>query len=150
MEKLSKELDKLIDDYRLKLKGLKDENASLKPSPEKWSKKEIIGHLVDSAQNNLRRFIVTQYEEKPKIVYQQDFWVKSINYKEWDLEHLIHLWYFTNKQIVHVLENMPAKTSDKLCETQALHSLSWLATDYILHLKHHLHQVLELEEIAYP
>jgi len=27
-----------------------------KPTPEKWSKKEIIGHLIDSGLNNLQRF----------------------------------------------------------------------------------------------
>jgi hypothetical protein len=52
-----------------------------RPAPEKWSKKEIIGHLTDSAQINLQRFIRCTYEENFKLVYNQDEWVAAQHYQ---------------------------------------------------------------------
>jgi hypothetical protein len=144
------ELEQLVETNFPELRELNDIEASLMPHPGKWSKKQIIGHLVDSAQNNLRRFVVAQYEDKPTIVYQQDFWVSSINYQQWALADLIQLWFLCNKQIVQVLHTISDEAAERLCETQATHSLRWLADDYIKHLQHHLHQVLDREEIPYP
>jgi len=62
------ELGATIEEYLPKLRLLTDEESSIKPLPNKWSKKEVIGHLIDSAQNNIRRFIVTQYESNPLII----------------------------------------------------------------------------------
>ncbi|NJN28609.1 MAG: DinB family protein [Cyclobacteriaceae bacterium] len=47
---------------------------TLHPSPGKWSKKEVLGHLIDSGINNLQRFTEIQYESKPYKVreYKQD------------------------------------------------------------------------------
>ena len=122
----------------------------INPSPSKWSKKEIVGHMIDSAQNNIRRFIVAQYEENPNIVYNQDKWVAIANYQQWDTASLINLWYLLNKHIVVILKNMPAEMAQRKCQTGDLHSLEWIAQDYIKHLLHHVHQVLELKPVAYP
>jgi len=69
------QLETILSTYEPLLLKLDEQIASHKPSPSKWSKKELIGHLIDSAHNNLRRFIVAQYEEKPLIKYAQDYWV---------------------------------------------------------------------------
>jgi hypothetical protein len=105
---------------------------------------------VDSAQSNIRRFIVGQYDERPKIVYNQDQWVTITNYQEYPLTDLIDLWYLLNKHICHVLTFMPVEMSQRQVQTQDHHDLRWLAEDYIKHLRHHLHQVLDLEPVAYP
>ncbi len=72
------ELQNVIDEYLPQLNSLSYEGFLYKLSPTKWSKKELIGHLIDSAQNNIRRFIVAQYEENPAIIYKQDEWVLLI------------------------------------------------------------------------
>jgi hypothetical protein len=143
-------LEELLEKYFPLFKNLRDEEASVKPLPSKWSKKEILGHLIDSAQNNLRRFIVAQYEEQPKIVYRQDFWVASIHYQEWKMDELIQLWYLTNRQIVRVLHSMTEEASARTCETESPRTIGWLTEDYLKHLRHHVHQVLGLEEVVYP
>ena len=61
-------LQDILQEYGVKLASLDESEIALRPAPTKWSKKEILGHLIDSAQNNLRRFIVAQYEELPTIV----------------------------------------------------------------------------------
>src|SRR5688572_27029542 len=91
MNQIAARLEQAINEYLPKLKLLPEQVVSKKPSPNKWSKKEILGHLVDSAQNNLRRFIVAQYEDNPKIVYRQDDWVRTNNYQNAVFEDLINL-----------------------------------------------------------
>jgi hypothetical protein len=103
--------------------------------------------MVDSAQNNLRRFICAQYEKTPsKITYDQDFWVLANGYQEMEKEAVINLWRLVNQRITAVLKNMKpenySRSSDTGKESIQLHSLEWLAEDYVSHMKHHLNQVL--------
>jgi len=150
MSSFASELQTVIDEYLPQLNQLNENESSIKPSPAKWSKKEIIGHLIDSAQNNIRRFIVAQYEENAFIVYQQDEWVRLNNYQSYDLSDLIKLWYLLNKQISTTLSNLSEKELNRTSKTGAIHTVEWLASDYIKHLKHHLHQILDQSPFAYP
>ncbi len=150
MKAIASRLNKIIEDHLTALRSVSEEELHFKSSPEKWSKKEILGHLVDSAQNNIRRFIVAQYDERPKIVYNQDKWVAITNYQHYQLADLINLWYQLNKHICQVLTFMPTEMKKRQVQTEELHDLGWLAEDYIKHLLHHLHQVLDLEPVAYP
>ena len=143
-------LETLINEYLPKLNSLTEDEFAYKPSPAKWSKKELIGHLIDSAQSNLRRFVVAQYEESPAINYNQDKWVTINNYQHEDVKDIIKLWYLLNRQIAFVLKNTSAEMSQRICITSASYTIEWLAQDYIKHLTHHIHQVLNLEPIAYP
>ena len=150
MESIATELDQLLEQHFSSVSALTEDKVMYKPSPSKWSKKEILGHLIDSAQNNLRRFIVAQYEENPRITYDQDKWVAIVNYQRFDLPSLVNLWYLVNKQIVHTLRNTSAEMAERKSQTEQLQTIGWLAKDYIKHLRHHLHQVLELEPFEYP
>src|SRR5436190_4718451 len=150
MKAIASKLNKIVEDHVSSLRSVNQEEFHFKPSATKWSKKEILGHLVDSAQNNIRRFIVAQYDERPKIVYNQDRWVAITNYQQYPLTDLINLWYQLNKHICQVLTFMSTEMSKRQTETEELHDLRWLAEDYIRHLLHHLHQVLDLEPVVYP
>jgi hypothetical protein len=144
------ELENIIRKYTPLLYQVSEPDLTLKPAPEKWSKKEILGHLIDSVQNNIRRFIVAQYEDQPHIVYAQNFWVTAANYQEYDTNDLINLWMLLNKHACVILRNIPAGSETKECLTGTLHTIEWLAHDYNKHLLHHLHQVLNLESVPYP
>ncbi len=150
MTTTASQLQTIIDRHRPALQQLPEQEFSYKPLPHKWSKKEILGHLIDSAQSNLRRFVIAQYEEKPHIVYNQDKWVAINHYQQCDSQDIIDLWYLLNKQIVTVLQHTPAEMYQRLCQTQDQHTIEWLAADYVKHLLHHLHVVLDLEPVAYP
>jgi len=116
-----------------------------KPLAERWSKKEILGHLIDSALNNLQRFVRCTYEENFKLVYQQEEWVQAQHYQEANVDELFALWRLLNLQIATVLSNYPPERLQVLCdnskEAASFHTVEWLAGDYIVHLKHHLDQV---------
>ncbi len=112
------ELDKIIAEYSIKFRAIPEHDFSSKPSAIKWSKKEVLGHLIDSAQNNLRRFICGQYESVPsKIVYDQDQWVSLNDYEQTESEEVIALWVLLNKRIAAVLGKMPSTSYSKLSDT---------------------------------
>jgi hypothetical protein len=116
-----------------------------KPSPEKWSKKEVIGHLIDSAQINLQRFIRCTYEEDFRLTYEQVAWVKAQHYQLADINELLNLWKLLNLQIARVLANYPADRLAVKCDNSktapALYTVEWLANDYVEHMEHHLRSV---------
>jgi hypothetical protein len=155
MENVVNELRSVVEAYSQKFYQISDSDFSAKLNPVKWSKKEVIGHLVDSAQNNLRRFIVGQYDHQPNIIYQQDFWVQANNYQHAKKDDVIELWRLINNQIAAILTSMPKENYTKICntgkETPELHTIEWLASDYVRHLKHHINQVIPKSfDIAYP
>jgi hypothetical protein len=147
MEQIAIELSRIAEQYAQKIEALPELELMKRPHPTKWSKKEVIGHLIDSAQNNLRRFVCGQYESiPPKITYNQDFWVIANGYHRIATKDIVTLWKLTNERIADVLSNMPMENYN--CEVNTgshvpeLHTLAWLAEDYVKHLKHHLNQVI--------
>jgi len=147
MKNVTEELQRIVADYTTKISSIPEKEFTAKPLPNKWSKKEVLGHLIDSAQNNLRRFVCGQYESTPPhIIYEQDFWVTANAYGQAKREHVIQLWQLINDRICDVLNTMPVNNYDKSCNTgrttEQLHSLQWLAEDYVKHMKHHLNQII--------
>ena len=153
MKAIVGELKSVIHSYAKKLGDLSEEDFSAMPGHGKWSKKEELGHLLDSAHTNLRRFVVAQYESEPKIVYEQELWVQKCAYQQQPTAPIISFWILLNEQICSVLASMPVEMQERLCDTgkhkKELHPLSWLAQDYVKHILHHLHHILELEPVPY-
>jgi len=116
-----------------------------KSLPEKWSKKEIVGHLIDSAIINLQRFVRCTFEENFKLIYEQVEWVEAQQYQQADIKELLILWRSLNQQIIRVLKNYPVNRLQAQCDNSKtsinLHTVEWLAADYADHLKHHLKQI---------
>jgi DinB family protein len=144
-------LNKIIHNYTPRLEVISNKAYADKPRPDKWSKQEILGHLIDSAQNNIRRFIVAQYEDTPFIRYNQDEWVKCSGYQTADPRQLVALWGLLNRHLAAILAQIPAEAAGrKVAMGGQPQTLTWVAADYCNHLLHHLHQILEVEPIAYP
>ncbi len=135
---------------------LGDEKASHKPSPERWSKKEILGHLIDSATYNLKRFIEAQFLPSPYTVrkYDQDQNVLISQYQQQPIEDLLNLWGALNRQVVGVMENQSAESLALPVQYDTnLYTLEWLLTDYVDHLEHHVRQLrngIAEETLAIP
>ncbi len=139
INQLNSEIDELIKAEQLSL------DWEYKIAPDKWSKKELVGHLIDSALNNLQRFVRCTYEENFKLTYQQDEWVLAQNYQKAPISELLALWRLLNLQIVNVLKNYPPERLQAQCDTGkdavSLHTVEWLIHDYVQHLKHHIKQI---------
>jgi hypothetical protein len=155
METVAKELEEIVESFSTRFSQLPEAEFRAKPNPAKWSQQEVVGHLIDSAQNNLRRFVVGQYDNQPNIIYQQDFWVNAANYNRQRRENVIQLWRLINLQICAVLRSMPKENYSRICntgkDTPELHAIVWLASDYVKHMKHHINQVIAGSfDVRYP
>jgi len=128
-----------------KVLEIEDTSVNHKPGPEKWSKKEILGHLVDSAINNLQRLICVQYEPGVKIVYDQDQWVKIQNYQALDIESVVELWYIMNQQFIRIVKSFPSEKINLKIDTgkekAEILTAEFLIGDYLAHMEHHLKQI---------
>lgn len=145
MKTIADEIRSTVHRYASHLRSAGSSSLEEKATPGKWSKKEILGHLVDSAQNNLQRFVRGQYEHVPHIVYDQDNWVSLQRYQTYNTEELIGLWVALNDHLARTLACMEPANFEKMCNTgksgEELHSLKFIAEDYVAHLKHHLNQI---------
>jgi hypothetical protein len=144
MNEITDKLTGIIDKVR-ELKG-HDIDWAHKDSPAKWSKKEVIGHLIDSAQVNLQRFVRCTYEENFRLTYEQVEWVAAAHYQDADINELIELWALLNLQIARVLTNYSPNRLGIRCDNSKqepnLQTVEWLAADYVDHMMHHLKGIL--------
>lgn len=115
-----------------------------KSTPVTWSKKEILGHLIDSATNNHQRFIRIQYENNPVIFYDQNQWNKLSNYNRINSSHLIQLWTLYNQHLIEITKVIPEKNLNKtgIGRDGLALTLEFYINDYVLHLEHHLKQLV--------
>ena len=114
-----------------------------KTSPDKWSKKEIIGHLIDSATNNHQRFVRAQFEDNPSIAYDQNQWNACNYYQDIDRKQIIDFWTIYNKQLLELFRRIPAEHLQRTCMIKGqMLTLDFLINDYVAHLEHHLRQVV--------
>ena len=118
-----------------------------KQAPGKWSKQEILGHLIDSAINNLKRFTEIQFLPAPyKVIsYRQNELVEVNRYQHLPIGHLLDLWKVLNQQISYVVQNIAPEKLDSPVDPQydngEMKSLGWIICDYVAHLEHHLRQL---------
>ncbi|MGH9873021.1 MAG: DinB family protein [Pyrinomonadaceae bacterium] len=125
----------------------------------KWSPREIIGHLIDSASNNHQRFVRAQFTDELVFAgYEQEGWVRAQNYQSEDWADLVQLWRLYNQHILHLMSLVPEETRMKLRHKHNLHqiasenlsesepvTLDWFMRDYVDHMKKHLRQILGAE-----
>ena len=146
------QLEITIETFPIKLKQFSSEELLKRSTQGKWSKQEILGHLVDSAINNLKRFTEIQCLPQPYTVisYQQNELIIVNGYQNLPLQHLLDLWQSLNRQIVFVVKAIP---SDKLnypvdpqYESREMKTLGWLIVDYVAHMDHHFRQIFPKQE----
>lgn len=139
-----KRLEYLIDTIPLLLNDIDDDAFSLRYTPEKWSKKEIIGHLIDSATNNHQRFVRAQFEDKPRIDYDQNKWNVHNFYQQIDKRQIISFWEFYNRHLLELIKRIPSHSLECECYVGSkLLALDFIINDYVDHLEHHLRQVVD-------
>ena len=142
-----KRLETYIVELPAFYKLFSEEQLVLKPDQEKWSHKEVLGHLIDSALNNLRRFTEIQFSPAPYIIvsYNQNELVRVNYYQDLPLEHLLELWESLNQQIVYVVKQIPSEKLETPVNPQydnnEMKSLNWVICDYVAHMEHHLKQL---------
>ena len=139
------ELSEVVQSSEGLLRQFRNVEATFQQSAGKWSKKEVLAHLIDSASNNHQRFVRAASQGSLDFPgYEQDkmIAVQNPNLTSWEL--LIELWSAYNRYLAYVLSQIPASAADIQCSIGGRPpvTLLWLANDYVEHLKHHLNQIV--------
>ena len=127
-----------------RLQRISEEEASVPRAPGKWSRKEVLGHLVDSALNNHQRFVRAQLANELDFPgYSQNEWVSAQGYAVEGWASLVTLWEVINRHVAHVVERIPPARLSVPCRigSGAPMTLDALIADYLRHLNHHLEQI---------
>jgi hypothetical protein len=157
-------MEEFLEDFRRTINTASDQlllistEKSQTPRAEgKWSPKEIIGHLIDSASNNHQRFVRAQFTDDLVFAgYEQEGWVRVQNYQDEPWSELVQLWKLYNRHILHLMSLTPEETlrrprhkhnlhqiaSESLSENEPV-TLEWFMRDYVDHMKKHLGQIFE-------
>jgi hypothetical protein len=136
--------------------ALSDEESARPYAPGKWSLREVIGHLIDSASNNHQRFVRAQFQDNLIFpTYAQEDWVRVQHYRDAPWKELVTLWQSYNLQLARVMSAAPEELRLRERRTHNLHQIGWqivpphkpatldyLMSDYVAHLKNHLQQIL--------
>ena len=144
MKELSAKLISLVEAAEPRLRGMGELESAEPLRSGGWSTKEVIGHLIDSASNNHQRFVRAALQASLDFPgYDQDgsVQVQALQRASWPL--LVSLWSAYNRYLAHVIANLPASKLNTVCRIGSgkAVTLSWLATDYVTHLVHHLRQI---------
>ena len=139
----------LRDEMRAALPRLRAiaEDRSLESRGDgKWVRREILGHLLDSAANNHQRFVRARFSN-PFVWpgYEQDAWVSAHAYHTRPWQHLVDLWAAMNEQVAAAMESVPLECYATTCIIGDAEpaSLEWWMRDYVRHLRHHLQQIVD-------
>jgi len=145
-DRVAVKLDATIRAAVDRLLRLSESTVLERPTPDRWTIKQVVGHLLDSAVNNHQRFVRAQSVEQfsfPK--YEQNEWVASQNYDDCDWAELVRLWAAYNHQLSHVIRNVQTASLQVPCtigDSEAV-TLEFLIEDYLDHMIHHLKIVAE-------
>jgi hypothetical protein len=144
MKELSEKLLDVVEAAEPRLREI-SEWESLKPAlPGGWSRKQLIGHLIDSASNNHQRFVRAALQtslDSPGYDQEGSVRVQAVQEADWLL--LVELWAAYNRYLAHVIAHLPASKLETNCRIGSGEAvtLRFVATDYLRHLVHHLRQI---------
>jgi DinB family protein len=145
----------IIDTNASRLLQITDEQSQLPRAEGKWSPKEIIGHLIDSAAHNHQRFVRAQLTDELVFPgYEQEEWVRVQRYSEASWVELVTLWKHYNLHLAHLMSHVAEQSLTKPRTKHNLNQIAWQTVaetepvtleyfmrDYVVHLKHHLAQI---------
>ncbi|WP_343632856.1 DinB family protein [Fluviicola sp.] len=146
MTETTKRLEELLKTGLAYLVNASEAELKYQRAPGKWSKQELLGHLIDSGMNNLQRFTEIQFAEKPYKIrkYNQDELVLANDYQHADISELAEFWLALNRRIAIIMQQQTEETLSfaiGLPDGQ-LSDLRFLMVDYVDHLEYHVKQIL--------
>lgn len=138
------------------LRGISDSQSAEPLAPGKWSARQVIGHLIDSAGNNHQRFVRAGLQDDMIFPgYAQEQWVELQRYQQAPWPELLTLWSAFNRHLADVMAAIPSEARERV---RSRHNLDEIATyppahpaeatleyfmrDYVDHLERHLRQIL--------
>lgn len=146
LKETSEKLLQVITEAKEQFNNISEAKWSAKPAPGKWSKKEILGHLIDSASNNHQRFLRAPLEEGKYVgpSYPQDEMVTAQKFADENTQDIIDLWFSYNRHLAFIIQYINPGKLEIACYVGDYPPvpLSFVVTDYVAHLQHHLKAIL--------
>jgi hypothetical protein len=144
MKELSEKLTQAVDAAQVVLRRVTEQDSIMPALPGGWSRKQVLGHLIDSASNNHQRFVRAALQPTLALPgYDQDGCVRvqAVQEAPWSL--LVALWGEYNRYLAHVIAHLPAGKLETICRIGANEpvTLRFIAEDYLQHMLHHLRQI---------
>lgn len=144
MIQLSNQLEELVAKTQHDLGDVSESEAANPAISGGWSRKQILGHLIDSASNNHQRFVRALLQGELRFPgYDQEGCVRVERYQEVPWADLMDLWVSYNRFLAHVLGGVPEAKRGTPCfiGDNPVTTLEELAEDYLRHMGHHLEQL---------
>jgi hypothetical protein len=137
---LSERLLVVLRDAMPWLVTISEAEASVPEREGKWCAKEVVGHLIDSAVNNLGRIVRLQIEEGQSLPgYQQMEWVRLQHYAEREWAQVLALWFALNEHVAWTIAHVEkARLGNRGVVAGEPLTLGFLIEDYVAHIEHHL------------
>ncbi len=126
------------------LEEVSGQRASVAPAEGKWCAKEVVGHLIDSAVNNLQRMVRldTVLDVEPEVRtqnYEQEEWVRAQHYAEREWVQVLELWQVLNQHIAWTMGHVARAHLRRICVfPDGYVTMGLLMEDYVAHMEHHL------------
>jgi hypothetical protein len=154
-ESLAKSLEEVLAYEYVNLRVLTNEQAAVRPAgADSWSRKEELGHLIDSAVNNHVRFAAASLQnDYSGPTYEQDGWVRVHGYHEMPWLSIVDSWRQHNELLSRLVKRIPEERLIVACRIGSADpvTLRFLIEDYVLHMQHHLDHILTREKVTqYP
>jgi hypothetical protein len=146
MKDIARELRHILATVEPQLSRMNHGHVGFKPAPHEWSKKEILGHLIDSAANNHQRFVRAVHGVAVEFpTYDQNEWVRVQRHNKRPWPSLVALWSGYNHHLSHVIECLPEDAQSSPCNIgkEDPVPLDFVIKDYLRHLQHHLKDILD-------
>lgn len=151
------EFNDTLSDATPRLLAISEEQSEIPRAEDKWSAKQIVGHLIDSAGNNHQRFVRAQFTDDLVFAgYEQNEWVRVEHFQEEPWRDLVQFWQLYNQHILHIMKHAPEDTRTKLRQRHNLHQLAseqiredepvtleFFMRDYVDHMEKHLNQIFQ-------
>jgi DinB superfamily len=137
---LSERLTAVLRDAMPWLVTISEAEASVPEREGKWSAKDVIGHLIDSAVNNLGRIVRLQIEAGQSLPgYEQMAWVRLQHYAEREWAHVLALWFALNEHVAWTIAHVEkVRLGNRGAVAGETLTLGFLIEDYVAHMEHHL------------
>ena len=142
----------LIEDWETRLLDLSDDIVAGKRNIQNRTIKQILGHLVDSASNNIHRIVHLHYQDSPfyfpnyATYGNNDRWIDIQNYQQANWKNLVQLWKYCHLHLVYVIKNIQEDKLENewIASPENKITLKAMVIDYLRHINLHLNEIEEL------
>ncbi len=143
-----KKYEKIVDDFE-KLMIMNQNISDGKLGLDKWTLKEIVGHLIDSASNNHQRFVRLQIDKVIELPgYSAEEWVSISNIQNLDYSFLVGFWKMYNKFLINLIKNIKPISMKNVWRIKdgEEYTLKFLIEDYFTHMNSHYQMFIDRQK----